>query len=292
MHFSRLFLFPIITVISATALAQSVEPLPEQNYQVRQVLKQTASSTKESRQGAAAFDGILFQFHNSNDVVDVYEIATGRKLQEIKLTRYAENHCNNVNFSSQKFSRKDRFPLLYVSTERANATFVYRVIEQDGQFSLLKIQTIHLPLPETMGLYFPNCIIDSKSNSYWLSGYSQNSWKSPANNNHLRYIRFRLPDFRKGDATIQIADALQEFTAQWVYATQGVFIKGKRIYHSSGIEKDNILLRVINTKTGRIEKAYHPFAKGITSEPEGAFLLNGHPTIACQNGHVYQIIAQ
>lgn len=262
-------------------------PAADTNFSLTHWMHCPDSNTRQARQGAAAACGILFQFHNANDVVDIIDLNTKQKLQEIHFPAIKEHHCNNVNFSTQKYDKRDKFPLLYVSTERGSAILVYRVLLNNGKYDLQKVQTITIPSQEELGIYYPNSIIDGKHKALWLSGYSRNSFMDNKNGNHLRYVKFPLPDFHK-DAKIEVSQKIDEFTTPWVFATQGVvYFKGK-FYHSCGVHPGDRLLRIINPKKKKIERVLYTAPKGMTAEPEGTFIYNHHVMAVTIKGDVYQ----
>lgn len=272
---------------SGQVLPGGTLPAADTNFSLTHWMHCPDSNTKQARQGAAAANGILFQFHNANDAVDIIDLNTKQKLQEIHFPAIKEHHCNNVNFSTQKYDKHDKFPLLYVSTERGSAILVYRVLLNNGKYDLQKVQTITIPSQEELGIYYPNSIIDGKHKALWLSGYSRNSFMDNKNGNHLRYVKFPLPDFHK-DAKIEVSQKTDEFTTPWVFATQGVvYFKGK-FYHSCGVHDKDRLLRIINPKKKKIERVLYTTPKGMTAEPEGTFIHNGHIMAVTISGDVYQ----
>lgn len=83
------------------------------------------------------------------------------------------------------------------------------------------IQTILLPLPSEIELYYPNCYIDTEKQSLWISGYSTNNFYI-SDENRLKYIRFNLPDVYEGSVIeINAKDILQVDIFDSVTATQG-----------------------------------------------------------------------
>ena len=103
------------------------------------------TATGQSRQGAACYDGVLFQFHNANGVVEVFDLSRGVKLDEIVRPEVAKQHCNTVAFGRKRWAKGDRFPLIYVSTERDDRILVCRITENSGRFSIETVQNIFLP---------------------------------------------------------------------------------------------------------------------------------------------------
>ena len=249
--------------------------------------QQPASSTTQPRQGAAAYGGILFQFHNAHPVVDVIDLPNKRKLQEIALTAVSNHHCNNANFGTTRYAASDPFPLLYVSQEQGQAILAYRVTVDSGIYGLTLVQTLALPTSASMGLYYPNCIIDGQGDYLWLSGYSVYSWQSADNGNILRYIKLPLPSLSQGNVTLSLANTLQEFHLPFTYATQGAIYHQGKIYQAYGINNNTNLIRIINPLTGEVEQELHPCLRGMDEEPEGCFIYDGKPMITTITGKLY-----
>ncbi len=245
--------------------------------------------TRQSRQGAACYDGVLFQFHNANGVIEIFDLNRGTKIDEIIRPEVATQHCNTVAFGHERWAKGDRFPLIYVSTERDGRILVCRITEQNGHFAIDNVQNILLPTSEAMGLFFPNSIIDGKGKHLWLSGYSMNSWQKPIDDNHLRYIRFALPDPHDGDVTIDFAKKQHEFTLPFTYATQGVVFHKRRICQAYGVPKETIKFRIIKPRNGKIISEKDSEELGITDEPEGTFIHKGRLAVVTINGDCYYV---
>lgn len=247
------------------------------------------TATRQSRQGAACYDGVLFQFHNANGVVEVFDLSRGVKLDEIVRPEVARQHCNTVAFGRKRWAKGDRFPLIYVSTERDDRILVCRITENSGRFSIETVQNILLPKSEEMGLYFPNSIIDGRGRHLWLSGYARNSWQKASDGNHLRYIRFALPDPHAGDVTIDFAKKQREFTLPFTYATQGVVFHKGRICQAYGVPKETIMFRVINPRNGKIVSEKRSAELGVADEPEGTFVYRNRLAVVTILGDCYYV---
>ena len=247
------------------------------------------TSTKESRQGAACYDGILFQFHNANDIIEIFDLNKGLKTGEIAQSPSPKQHCNTVAFGKKKWVKTDRFPLIYISTERDERILVCRIKETNGGFSIETVQNIFLPTSEDMGLYFPNSIIDGRHNYLYLSGYTQNSWQQPIDGNQLRYIQLPLPDPHAGDITLDLSKPQHEFTLPFTYATQGVVVHKGRICQAYGTSKRNIIFRKINPRNGRVTLQRNAEELGFEIEPEGTFIYKGRLAVVTIFGDCYFI---
>ena len=156
-----------------------------------------------SRQGCAYYDGILLVFHDTNDIVEIYDVDEKKLMSIVDMAdggfRHNQYHCNNANFGNKKYDKDDQFPLLYVSMEHFNQhkILVFRITGNLGYFDFDLVQTIVLPIPSQISQYYPNCYIDAEKNSMWISGYTNNNYQAFVGN-RLKYIRYNLPDIKKG----------------------------------------------------------------------------------------------
>lgn len=250
-------------------------------------MSEGTNPTKEARQGSCAYKDYFFQFHNANCMVEIYNLKTKRHLQTIEQTPISAQHCNTVMFSKEKWDKRDRFPVIYVSTERDGKILVYRVLGEDGNMSFQTVQTIFLPACEDMGLYYPNPAIDSKHQKLWLTGFSCNTWKKAVPGNVVRYIQLPLPPLKGGDATLNLGQKLREFTLPFTYATQGLIYHKDKIIQSYGTDRNTNRVRIINPQSGKIEREYLPHKYGLDDEPEGTFMYKGRIMFSTVQGNLY-----
>jgi len=178
-----------------------------------------ANSTHASAlQGGAAYGDYYFQFHGQNNKngsgqpvlfygVEIFNLKTGKKIQEILLGFDILKHNNAVTFSDVYYDANDSLPLIYASQENANARYctVYRITntgDQDEPFALTMVQVIKLPPVAEANYYYPNCYVDGNKLIY--GGFS--------NVDTTKYIYevYPLPAISGGDTlnigTIQITD--------------------------------------------------------------------------------------
>ena len=252
--------------------------------------EQPFTGTTEPRQGVAVYKSTLFQFHNANPLIEIYNLDTKAKLGEIRLEPEKIVHCNNANFSNEKYDKADPFPILYVSSERDQRIFAYRVTNQNGQWGVTKLQTIYLPKKEEASMYFTNLILNTGKKTLWITGYTRNSWNKPDNGNQVHYIQLKMPKISDGDVHLDYKDKISEFFLPHYTATQGaVFYKGK-ICQSYGITAKENFFFIINPQTGKIEKKWSMGQAGIDEEPEGAFVYKGKlMVLTCKNGNIYYV---
>ena len=251
-------------------------------------MQQPASSTTDSRQGAVCYDSILFQFHNNNKIIDVIDLKNQKKLQEISYPETTANHANNAVFGIERYAAGDRFPLLYLSRNKNNGIYIYRITGTDGNFSLQKVQTFDINAT-TDSYYYPDAMIDCEGGYMWFVGYTKDNWQTDdgSGNNLVKYAKMRLPKLAEGNLTLSFSNALQVFTIPWTYATQGsVFYNGK-IHQMFGITGGTNRYRIINTETGKIEYETNPYKFGMDNEPENMFIYNGKLMFSTIEGALY-----
>lgn len=146
----------------------------------------TRSTHASALQGGAAYGDYYFQFHGQNNKnsqgvaslfygVEVFNLSTKTKVQEIILGFDCLKHNNSASFGSQYYDSSDVFPLLYVSQEDANARYVtvYRIQGEEGCFTLTMVQIIFLPeINDGAKFSFPNCFVDLTSMRIVFSGFT------------------------------------------------------------------------------------------------------------------------
>lgn len=250
-------------------------------------------ASKGSRQGCAIWGNTLFVFHNTNDIIEVYDLENKALKSIIKqendvVLYNQEYHCNNANFTDKKYSINDTYPLLYVSMENINQhrILVLRLLENDCGFTCELIQTIILPDPNEHSLFFPNSYIDTKNGLIWISCYTKNSFNA-AKDNSLKYISFRLPNISIGGiVNLYNNDILQECIFDSISSTQGGQLFNGKLYQVFGI-KPPLYFCVFDLNYSIIE-----YKKSISEllecEPEGLFVNNGQLYYTTQSS-IYEI---
>ena len=239
-----------------------------------------------SRQGCAYYNGLLFVFHDSNDIIEIYDVDEKRLINIVDMTdggfSHYQYHCNNANFGNKKYDKNDPFPLLYVSMEHLNQhrILVFRIIGSMDNMKFKLVQTIILPEPSQILLYYPNCYIDTEKNSMWVSGYSTNNYHfSP--NNHLIYLRFNLPEVNDGDIVeLKKTDIQKTNEFYSITATQGGCFYNGRLFQVFGILEPRYLV-VFNQEESKIKKMLRLDLADY--EPEGLYVKDGAIYYTTQN---------
>lgn len=223
------------------------------------------------------YDGILFQFHSQNHKPEgdyngcsVVDLEKKELIQFIDLGFNQNFHNSSITFAKKKYSRKDRFPLLYASENYAKNDYykviVYRVIETGdpaAPFALEIVQTLNMPDPHKNGTLFPHCIYDHSEDCLWIEAYSADKTENV-------YTKYKLPKFRKG-TTVDMGKPLRSFRLPRDPRTdQAICKRGNRMYQVVGLKNDNHL-RVIDSDNGVLLKNISLVELGMKYEPEAVF---------------------
>ena len=265
-----------------------------QNVKFEQLFKQTHKTTGDgSRQGAAIFNKYLFQCHNANRTMAIYDMETLQLIEEIHTDTASKTyHCNNAGFGTARFDKSDFFPLLYVSMEniKEHKVLVFR-IQKGEHFKVSCVQIITFPNPDEIGVYYPNMVLNNEKGELIQMGDNQNSYKSNTPDNSIEIVRYKLPSLNEGNVMLKADDILGRFNIPCITATQGAFCKKGKIYQVSGGPGGEwgIHFQCINLKKQKVEILDDLEAQGFPTEPEG-FSVYKDAFICCGiNGGVYKI---
>jgi hypothetical protein len=223
------------------------------------------------------YDGVLFQFHSQNHKPEgdyngcsVIDLETRSLIQFIDLGFNQNFHNSIITFGEKKYSKKDRFPLLYASENYAPNEYykviVYRVIETGdaaAPYSLEVVQTINMPDPHAAGILYPHCFYDREGDCFWIEAYSSDKKENV-------YTRYRLPRFKAG-STVDMGKPLRTFRLPRDPKTdQAICKRGDRMYQVVGARKTG-KLRVIDVNEGSLLKVINLNDMGLVHEPEAVF---------------------
>lgn len=233
-----------------------------------------------SRQGCAYFDNTLFIFHNTNDIVEIYDFKKRSLISTTDMAQFdlnhMEYHCNNANFSTIKYNDSDVYPLLYISMENINQRKILalRIHEEGGNYSFEQIQTIQLPKSSDLNLYYPNSYLDTNDDTIWVSGYTtDNYYASP--NNKLCYIHFKLPNYKEEKmVSLDTSDIMEVREFDSISATQGGQINGAFLFQVFGVTTP-LYLNIFDLQHEVIyySRAISDF---VQAEPEGLFIADNN----------------
>ena len=222
-------------------------------------------------------DGILFQFHSQNHKPEgdyngcsVIDLEARTLIQFIDLGFNQNFHNSSITFGRKKYSKTDRFPLLYASENYAPNEYykviVYRVVETgeaSAPYSLDVVQTINMPDPHAAGILYPHCFYDREGDCFWIEAYS-------ADKKQNVYTRYRLPRFKAG-STVDMGRPLRTFRLPRDPKTdQSICKRGDRMYQVVGARKTG-KLRIIDVDEGALLNVINLNDMGLIHEPEAVF---------------------
>ena len=244
---------------------------------------------KYNIQGASVAGGLLFQLHDGNKPMAVYDISGGNFLTEISLEPRKTWHNNTACFSGTPYEEGDPFPLLYVSEENISEhkAVVYRIKKGQGTAMTAEIvQTLVFPDPIEMGLYYPNIAVDSEAGFLYLTGFSRESWNKGERGNAVQILRFRLPPVGEGPLVkFCTKDILRRYCSDFRVATQGAAVRQGRLYQVFGLPGNSCLL-CTDLQTG--DEVFRSPLNGIPGEPEGLGFHDDRLIVTCGDGNVYR----
>lgn len=127
----------------------------EKRFDFEEIMPVSESS---GAQGGDCWGEYFFQFVDHNSIVRVYDLSLKTLVQTIRIPVSEKGfvyncHCNTVCFGTEYYDAEDIFPLIYVSTGYASNGFtgalVYRIIQDQGTFSIRLVQTLKFPVDES-----------------------------------------------------------------------------------------------------------------------------------------------
>lgn len=98
-------------------------------------------------QGSAIYGDYLFNGHQNNGQITIYNLSTSALAQTIIVPDSAVSgrHMNSLCFGHLKYSSSDEYPLLYGGGnlgELTNIIDIYRVVRSDNTFSITRVGSI------------------------------------------------------------------------------------------------------------------------------------------------------
>lgn len=270
----------LITLFAlCTAWCANAQFFTEQFQQVPPV------ASPGSRQGGVQIDGCIFQFFDGAEAVDVYSITERKHLQRIPMDGHKTWHCNNANV---RHVEGMKFPLIYVSQENRDehCICVFKVSGSKGDYSLTQIQTIALPSPVQMGVWYPNLAIDNDTGFLFITGYSRESWNDARFGNGLQIIKFSLPELNERYVELGASDILDRRVYSFRLATQGAVVRFGKMYQVYGMGGDSSIV-CYDLSNGREIWTRDLKEAGIPNEPESLFFYGSDLYCVDVKGIVY-----
>lgn len=245
-------------------------------------------------QDAAIWDGKLFGLGESGQGV-VYNLDTKMRLDWFTLDKkdIITPHANSVCFSNSYYVDGDKYPLLYVNiynnyadaTDRMEGTCcVYRLLENEGQFSTQLVQVIKIGFTEDLTLWkskgnnedvrpYGNFVVDTDNDKLY-------AFVMRDMDKTTRFFKFDLPLLEEGEysetydcnvVTLDSTDIELQFDTEYFNYLQGCcYYDGKIISvegSSFGGSKDPVL-RIVDLSEQAVIKVYDIAKSGLGKEPE------------------------
>lgn len=277
-------------ILMLSAALWAIHGVAQTNVSFEKIFFETHSrEQKYNIQGASIAGGELFQLHDGNKPMVVYDMTDGNFLTEISVEPRKTWHNNTACFSNTFYEKSDSYPLLYVSEEniKEHKAVVYRINKTQGASMTAEIvQTLIFPEPIEMGLYYPNIAVDDEAGFLYLTGFSRESWNKSERGNAVQILRFRLPSVKEGPVVkFCTKDILKRYCTDFKLATQGAAIRGGRLYQVFGLP-GNTCLTCTDLETG--DEVFRSELNGIPGEPEGLGFYDDRLIVTCNDGNVYR----
>lgn len=235
-------------------------------------------------QGADSYGVFLFQFHNANAAVNIYNLREKVFVETVEMIANKSNHCNNASFSRVFFNGIDEFPLLYVSGDSGtyNHVQVYRITRVGTSFTFTQIQEIILPkATKENNLYWSGVVVDNDNNCMYIY----------ANKNRAQIAKLNIPDINQEEVVLTDEDVLDIYTVEKFNHQQGAVINNGKMYVFDGVPQwgDTNYLRIIDLEKKVDFAKINITEKGLKAEPEGAFIFNDILYCATNNSGIFKI---
>ncbi len=265
-------------------------------------------------QSAANYGKYLFLIADGLSKIMLYDLEKKEPIYTLHLSGLdvvdnpSTSHCNQCGFGKEKFSKTDRFPLLYISQRAPKADAgayidVFRIItyssEKIDSFNIQRVQRIHFPtMTDSNCLGNPNATIDVKHGKLYI--YSRNN--NPKADNYLKSVvsSIKLPSiFKNGEIVSSVwlsnSDILeqQHYDFSLLNAQGGFYRKGKLYfaqgYPSTDSSLNYVYFRKLELKKGLMINTIDMLEDGFKYEPEGCWYWKGLIWISTAQGYIYKM---
>ena len=249
---------------------------------------------KQSVQGCAQYNGLLFVTCNEMSVIAVFDLKSKELVGKITFTPVSTYHCNSMNFGIEKYADGDDFPLLYISMENIaeHKMIALRITKAlDNTYSGEIKQTIIYPEPSESTQYYPNGALDNENGYLFVKGYTSNNYVAGPENK-IRVRKWAMPKLSDGDVTLKVADALQTFDVPALTATQGEIVNNGKLLGCYGADwagDGSIHVAMIDPERERMVTDIIMNSIGYTQEPESVFVWNNEMYILDGAGEICRL---
>lgn len=158
------------------------------------------------------------QYHKQLAFIDMNHF---KVLQSGKFDQNNVNyHNNSLFFGTEKYDVSDPYPLLYASQGKntEHCILVYRILVNDGVYSLDLVQTITLPDVSSNYKLSAGDSFLGNDGYLWVVGLDRTD---PDNVTEYVIAKFTMPTLSQGDVSLTENDALDYYTLPYVATAQG-----------------------------------------------------------------------
>lgn len=252
--FEKQGLLETINVVSSINVDDSLKIKDYLGVEIEKFFSFKTKATT-TNQGFAIYNNKLFQCYHSNSIIDVIDLDIKEVTNSILLEPEELVHCNNVNFGGYFYDFNDKYPLLYVQQRGyANKLNAYRIlVEGDSIFTAELVQTI------SFSPCFSSVTSISRESNILYVFYDYHN---------KRYLStFYLPDFRGGDVSLEMKNALKTYLLPSTKVIQDTAADDKYLYFLCGYSYEGELWQ-IDMDTNEARVIDFP-SYNYKSEPEG-----------------------
>lgn len=233
-------------------------------------------------QGMEIYDDVLFQFRGPNNLVSVFNFATGATITaEMSIE---SGHSNAVAFSKTFYAQSDDFPIIYCGDWNNSVVHVLR-ISTDSSSKLYDITF-------SGAGYHPNPAIDFDNGIMYTVGYYLNDTTASAGN-YCIVCKWDLTNMTdNGDGTFT-PTLLDTYTRDYIYVMQDLKYNDGLIWICSGYGSSTQYVYGMNPETGVFT---HTITMPIKTEIEGLVWMLDSDTglyyayVGFQGGKYYKVV--
>ena len=212
---------------------------------------------KGSTQGLAMYKRYAVVLHDKG-MCCIYDMKK-KTLVSAFMLEGNTSHCNNAFFGNEKYSRKSKFPLLYVSECRGSHACLVTDLTFDGGKIVQKIFFDGSGYPGSI-----DWCADVKNGYIYTFGGRNGDFKL--------LKKFRMPSLKdsdeNGEVHLKDSDVLDETRIDaGINIWQGSFVMGDYAFLPDGYPPHDRLLHIVNLRTKKIERTKN--LNDLLDEPEG-----------------------
>lgn len=242
-------------------------------------------------QSAACYGDYAFFFSNKMVNTMVFNMRTNTSVFTLKKQKAlgSDNvyHCNQACFGTQKYSKEDPFPFLYISQfqNSNNRCFitVFRILptyssvdHEYASFAFERIQTIFFPVAtDYNSLNNVNAVIDT--DHHFIYTYSRNNNSAADNYRKCKISKFKIPSpLESSSVYLSDSDILDSYfiPTEAAYMQGGAYHDGLLFIGRGAPKYGFVYLHVIDLANRKLWYTVDLYNNGYNAEPEGAFFYN------------------